>query len=165
MIDALALMGDRRITLSLLGDGGARGGVQARAAALGIEGRITWHGTVPEAARMFRAFDAFVMSSRTEGTPIALLEAMAAGVPVVATAVGGIPDVVSQAEATLVPSENPAALAAAVTEILRNPAGALERTRAAQRRLEREFALQPWLARYEALYGALHPPRGALVEH
>ena len=117
-----------------------------------------------EAARVFPAFDVFVMSSRTEGTPIALLEAMAAGVPVVATAVGGVPDVVSPAEAMLVPSENPSALAAAVTETLRNPASTLERTRAAQRRLEQEFALKPWLARYEALYGALQPTRGALVE-
>lgn len=164
MVDALAMLGDTRVTLSVFGDGGARGAVEARAAALGIGSRITWHGTVHEAARLFPAFDVFVMSSRTEGTPIALFEAMAAGVPVVTTAVGGVPDVVSRAEAMLVPSEDPAALAAAVTQTLENPAAALERARAARERLQREFALQPWLERYEALYGVLSTPRAALVD-
>ena len=74
---------------------------------------------------MFPAFDVFVLSSRTEGTPIALFEAMAAGIPVVASAVGGVPDVVSSREALLVNPEDPAALAAAITETLENPAAAL----------------------------------------
>jgi glycosyltransferase involved in cell wall biosynthesis len=164
MLDALGLLADTAITLSVLGDGHARGGMEARAAGLGIGGRVMWHGTVHEAARVISAFDVFVLSSRTEGTSIALFEAIAAGVPVVASAVGGVPDVVSPAEAMLVPSDDPAALAAAVTETLENAAAALERARAARRRLEREFALQPWLERYEVLYRALHPPRAALVE-
>jgi glycosyltransferase involved in cell wall biosynthesis len=165
MIDALSRLNDQQVALSLLGDGSARGAVARQAADLGIEDRITWHGAVQEAARLFAAFDVFVLSSRTEGTPIALLEAMAAGVPVVATTVGGVPDVISPAEALLVPSEDPAAIATAVADTLEDPAAALRRVRAARARLTQQFAVQPWLERYEALYGALHPPRAALVDH
>jgi glycosyltransferase involved in cell wall biosynthesis len=112
---------------------------------------------------LFPAFDVFVLSSRTEGTPIALFEAMAAGVPIVASAVGGVPDVVSSREAVLVTQEDPAALAAGLTETLGDPTAALERARAARRRLEREFALQPWLEQYLALYTSLYAPRTALA--
>jgi glycosyltransferase involved in cell wall biosynthesis len=115
---------------------------------------------VVEAAALFPAFDMFVLSSRTEGTPMALFEAMAAGVPVVATAVGGVPQVVSPAEALLVPPDDPANLAAGIREVLSNPDAAHARACAARRRLEREFAVQPWLARYDMLYDTL-AQRGA----
>jgi glycosyltransferase involved in cell wall biosynthesis len=101
------------------------------------------------------AFDGFVLSSRTEGTPIALLEAMAAGIPTVATAVGGVPDVVSSREAWLVPSESPERLAGAIGELLASPTGAAERGRAARERLLQERGPGPWLDRHEALYRSL----------
>jgi glycosyltransferase involved in cell wall biosynthesis len=164
MIEAVARLSDARIALSMVGDGDARVAGMARAATLGIADRITWHGTVHEAARLFPAFDVFVLSSRTEGTPIALFEAMAAGIPVVTSAVGGVPDVVSSREALLVNPEDPAALAAAIRETMENPTAALERARGARRRLEREFALQPWLERYTALYASLYAPRAVLAD-
>ena len=163
MVQALALLGDTAVRVSMLGDGRERDPLQKRGQALGVAARMTWHGNVAEAASLFRAFDVFVLSSRTEGTPIALFEAMAAGVPVVATAVGGVPEVVSPAEAILVPPDDPARLADAVRETLRNPAAARERARAAQRRLEREFAVQPWLERYDMLYHTLAQRGAALV--
>jgi glycosyltransferase involved in cell wall biosynthesis len=163
VVDAIARLGDPRIALSMVGDGDARIALAARAGAMGIADRITWHGTVHDAARLFPAFDVFVLSSRTEGTPIVLFEAMAAGIPIVASAVGGVPDVVSSREAVLVTPEDPAALAAAVTETLGDPTAALERSRAARWRLEREFALQPWLERYIGLYTSLYAPRAALA--
>jgi glycosyltransferase involved in cell wall biosynthesis len=165
MLQALALLGDTAVRLSMLGDGQERDCLQRRGEALGVAARMTWHGTVAEAASLFRAFDVFVLSSRTEGTPMALFEAMAAGVPVVATAVGGVPEVVSPAEAILVPPDDPTNLAAAIRETLRDPAAALDRARAARQRLEQEFAVQPWLERYETLYraigrrGAVHADR------
>jgi glycosyltransferase involved in cell wall biosynthesis len=116
---------------------------------------------VTEAAPLFPAFDVFVLSSRTEGTPIVLFEAMAAGVPVVATAVGGVPGVVSPAEAVLIPPGDPASLAAAIRTTLRDPAAARERTRAARQRLEREFGAQPWLERYDVVYRRVARGRAA----
>jgi len=88
-----------------------------------------------------------------------LFEAIAAGVPVVATAVGGVPDVVSGTEALLVPPDDPAALAAAVSAVLRDPAGARRRAQAAGRRLAEEFKVGPWLERYESLYHTLAAAR------
>ena len=81
-----------------------------------------------------------------------------------ATAVGGVPDVISSAEAVLVPSEDPAALAAAVATTLQHPAAARERAGAARQRLEREFALRPWLERYESLYAAVQARQAVLVD-
>src|SRR5207244_2094763 len=80
-----------------------------------------WHGTLHDAARLFPAFDVFVLSSRTEGTPIVLFEAMASEVPVVATRVGGVPDILSAAEAALVPPNDPVALAAELRAVYRDP--------------------------------------------
>ena len=155
MLEALALLGDAPVQLSMLGDAARRNELERRGETLGVGGRTTWHGTVTEAASRFPAFDVFVQSSRTEGTPMALFEAMAAGVPVVATAVGGVPQVVSPTEAILVPSDDPASLAAAVRDTLSNPAAARDRARAARQRLEREFAVPPWLERYETVYRAI----------
>ncbi|HMV34112.1 MAG TPA: glycosyltransferase, partial [Gemmatimonadales bacterium] len=78
----------------VVGDGAEREVLRQQAAALGVAGRVRWAGLVPEAGRYFPAFDCYVLSSRTEGTPIALFEAMAASVPIVTTRVGGVPDVV-----------------------------------------------------------------------
>jgi glycosyltransferase involved in cell wall biosynthesis len=77
---------------------------------------------------------------------------MAAGVPVVTTAVGGVPDVVSPREAVLVPPDDPAALAAGIRQVLADPEGARTRSAAAGRRLAQQFAADPWLDTYEAIY-------------
>ena len=151
-IESLARVTDPALQASVLGDGSAAGGLKDRARALGLNGRIHWHGTVPDAGRLFRAFDLFVLSSRTEGTPIVLFEAMAAGVPIVATRVGGVPDVVSEADAALVPSDDPAALAAAIGSTLRSPGEAHERAERARARLAAEFGDTAWLRRYEEIY-------------
>lgn len=159
LIEALPHLADLPLVLSVLGDGREREPLTARAAELGVGERIRWHGTVPEAGRFFPSFDAFVLSSRTEGTPIVLFEAMAAGAPIVATRVGGVPDVVTGAEALLVPPEDPMALAAALRTVQRDPAAAAERARAARERLQREYGSEPWLDRYEAIYRQLRSLR------
>ncbi len=152
LLEALARLNGAPLTVSIIGDGVERRPLQARAGALGIADRIRWHGVVPDAEQVFPAFDVLVLSSRTEGTPVVLFEAMAAGIPIVATAVGGVPDVVSPEEAVLVGSENPAALAAGVREVYEFPAAAVQRARAARLRLEREFGVGPWLERYVDIY-------------
>jgi glycosyltransferase involved in cell wall biosynthesis len=153
VLRALSHLSDLPLALSVLGTGPDRSGLEARARRLGLDRRIRWHGQVPDAARLFTAFDAFVLSSRTEGTPLVLLEAMAAGVPIVTTRVGGVPDVVSSAHAVLVPSDDPVRLAAGIRGVYDNPGAARRRASAAADRLVREFGVASWLDRYETIYG------------
>ena len=85
---------------------------------------------------------------------MALLEAIAAEVPAVVTLVGGVPDVVGEAEAWRVAREDPPGLAAALAACLGDPRAARERAQRARARMAAEFALEPWLAAHESLYRA-----------
>jgi glycosyltransferase involved in cell wall biosynthesis len=137
---------------SIIGAGPSEVDMRALAAATGVSDKLHWLGTIPDSYRLYRAFDAFVLSSRTEGTPMVLLEAMAAEVPVVTTAVGGVPDVVRSTEALLVPPEQPAVLADAIEAVRQEPIVARARAVAARRRLDEVFAVGPWLEQHETLY-------------
>jgi glycosyltransferase involved in cell wall biosynthesis len=152
LLDAMPRLTSLGAVVSFLGDGAERTALGSRAAALGVTDRITWHGVVPDGASFFRAFDVLVVSSRTEGCPMVLFEAMAAGVPIVASRVGGVPDVLSSTEALLVGSNDPVALAEAISAVHRDRETATARAAAAHDRLQAEFRLAPWLTRYEALY-------------
>ena len=157
-IAALARLGPGPPTLAVLGEGRERSALERMAADLGVGDRIRWCGTIPDAGRVFAAFDCYVLSSRTEGTPIVLFEAMAAAVPIVATAVGGVPDVLSDREAVLVATPDAGALAAAIRTVRSDPAAAQARALAARRRLAEERGIEPWVARYETVYRhVLHP--------
>lgn len=143
---------DHSWQLSMIGDGPERDRLREQAAKLGIGNRVTWHGFVPNAGSLLTAFDAFVLSSRTEGTPIALFEAMHAGVPVVATRVGGVPDVVASAHALLVPPEHPRMIAQALEEIARGRSAATQRSTLAREKLLHSFSAATWLAAVDAIY-------------
>lgn len=159
LLDAIAQLSSRSVNVSIVGDGPERNTLGARAAALGLDGRITWHGMVRDAASLFRAFDVFVLSSRTEGCPMVLFEAMAAGVPIVAARVGGVADILSPREALLVPPNDPIALAEAISAVRRDRESATTRAAAAHDRLLAEFCPAQWLARYDELYRRIqkHP--------
>lgn len=150
-IDAMYSIGDRVIRATIIGDGPERAAQQARAESL-APGRFQWLGSVPDAARYFAAFDVYVLSSRAEGLPMVLLEAMAARVPIVTTRVGGIPDLLSSAQGLLVPADDPLALAAAIRATIDDPASASMRAQAAEQRQRSEYDVAPWAARYESLY-------------
>jgi glycosyltransferase involved in cell wall biosynthesis len=154
-LDSLRYLNDLRVRFSVVGEGSESATLRARAAAEGVADRVHWHGSVHDAARYFRAFDAFVLSSRTEGTPIALLEAMAAGIPVVATAVGGVPDMVSSREALLVPPEAPDLLAESIRSVWERPEQAHCRAVAAAQRLDQDFGFDSWVRGYVQLYERL----------
>jgi glycosyltransferase involved in cell wall biosynthesis len=154
MIEGLAACARRDVQLSFIGRGSREAEVRALAADRGVADRVHWHGFVPDAGRYLPAFDALLMTSWTEGTPIVLLEAMGAGVPVVTTAVGGVPEVVSDREALLVPAGDAAAVARGIGRVLDDPKEARGRAEAARRRLARDFAVMPWVERYRKVYAS-----------
>lgn len=139
LLDALAILKERGEVwhLTLAGDGVERGALEAQAARLGVGDRVTFagHVTQDELRDRYRAARLFVMPSRGEGLPIALLEAMAAGLPFVATDVDGIGEIATEAAGRLVPSEDPRAFAEAILRIGRpeafGAASAAARRRAA----------------------------------
>ena len=151
MLDALAET-PLSWQLAIIGDGPQRDILRNHADRLGVSDRVYWHGSIPSAGSLLSAFDAVVLSSRTEGTPITLLEAMHASVPIVATRVGGIPDVVTSAHALLVPSEQPRMIADALAEIEREPFAAKHRSILARERLLKLFGSEVWLGAVDAVY-------------
>lgn len=152
MIDALAQLRDLAVRLTVIGEGRERQVLERYAVGLGVDSRINWKGAIPDVSSMLTGFDLLVISSRTEGTPIVLLEAMSARLPVIATAVGGIPAVVGQNEATLVEAENAASLAMAIRDVQSDPTAASIRAEKARARLESDFAPGPWLDAYNMIY-------------
>jgi L-malate glycosyltransferase len=123
---------------------------------------VRFLGAVPRAARLLPHFDVFVLSSVWEGMSNGLLEAMAAGRPVVATRVGGNPEVIVDGESgLLVPPRDPQALADAVLRLLRDPELARRMGAAASRRVEAEFTLPRMVHRLECLYDELLAQRAA----
>jgi len=158
-IDAFAQMRKTDALLLMLGEGRDESWLRERAAAAGVAERVIWRGALSNARRVFPAFDVFLLSSRTEGTPMALLEAMAAKVPIVATRVGGVPDIVDPSSACLIEDLDSLAVAKAIDEVLSQPESARARAERANERVMSQFAVEPWLTRYESIY------RAALTSH
>lgn len=122
-IDAARLLAARTPSALFLivGDGERRADLEAAAARAGLAGRIRFLGWRRDLATVYGALDVFVLTSRNEGTPVALIEAMAAGVCGVATRVGGVPDVISDSTVgVLVPGDDPSRLADEVDGLLRS---------------------------------------------
>jgi len=157
MVRAFSLLEDPSAVLVMIGNGRMRDTLQDLAAGLGLGDRVRWPGVVPDAFRVMKAFDAFTLSSRTEGTPMVLLEAMAAGTPIVTRAVGGVPELLSVEEAILVHTEEDGAMAEALRTVLSNPGEARARAARARIRSEREFSVGPWVDRYLDVYGSVRP--------
>jgi len=123
-LEMAALVANRRpdVAFQIVGDGELRGHLEALAGKLGIGERVTFLGWRTDLATIYGATDVFVLTSRNEGTPVALIEAMASGVVGVSTNVGGVSDVVLGPDiGTLVPFGSPEALANAVLELLTSP--------------------------------------------
>jgi glycosyltransferase involved in cell wall biosynthesis len=96
--------------------------VRAEIARLGLGEHVELAGYRADASRLMPAFDVYCLASRFEGMPVSLLEAMALGLPSVATAVGGVAEVATDgADAVVVPPDDPASLGAALVELLRDP--------------------------------------------
>jgi glycosyltransferase involved in cell wall biosynthesis len=151
-LDAVRRLAGLPLTISIIGEGTERARLEHFVQANGLGDRVRFHGIVPDAGRYLSAFDVFVLSSRSEGTPVTLLEAMSANVPLVVTNVGGVPDVVRQAEAILVSPEDADGLARAVLSVLEDPSAASARAAAALQRLRTEFNLDDWIDAHDRVY-------------
>jgi glycosyltransferase involved in cell wall biosynthesis len=137
-----------------VGQGPLAGQLEAERDRLGLGERFRFLGYREDPVRVLVAADVFCLSSRFEGLPISMLEAMAAGLPVVATRVGGVPTVITDGrEGRLVPAGDPAALADAVAE-WRDPGLRGERAAAAAERV-RDFAIDRAVKRQQELYESL----------
>jgi glycosyltransferase involved in cell wall biosynthesis len=153
MLHALGRMAANEWIAAFVGDGPDLPELSRLVNHLGVADRVRWLGNIPHAAEVLSAFDLLVMSSRTEGTPMVLLEAMTNGIPIVATAVGGVPDLLGNGEAGwLVPSEDPIAMASAIESALADRSGRESRVSAAKARVASEYDVATWLRRYEAVY-------------
>jgi glycosyltransferase involved in cell wall biosynthesis len=147
---------DEDVHLVLIGAGPSRRALEDLARELRVDRRVHFTGQLVEAENLHQFFDVSVLCSHSEGFPNAVIEALAAGCPVVATPVGGIPEVVSDRQTgLLVPVDQPEALAASVQE-LRRDAGLRQRlSEAGPARARSKYHQTQVIARLEALYQEL----------
>jgi glycosyltransferase involved in cell wall biosynthesis len=159
LLQALPLV--ERACLVIAGEGPERTRLEALAQSLGVADRVRWLGFQAEILPVLAAFDLFVQPSRHEGLPVTVLEAMAAGLPVVATSIGGTPEAVLDGETgRLVPPEDPGALAAALNSLLGDPSRRQEMGTAGRARVGANFSLSEMVCQTEALYIALLREKG-----
>lgn len=145
-----------RTRFVLVGDGSLRPTLEALAASLGLGARVVFAGTRADMPRVLSALDVVAVPSHSEGMSNALLEAMAMALPVVATSVGGNPDVVRDGvTGRLVPPRDPAALARVLVELAAHPASRQSLGRAARRHVADHLSLSGMVSRYEELYRGL----------
>ena len=139
--------------LLIVGDGPERGALRALARALAPGDRVVFAGAIPDAARVLPVVDLYVTASRREGLPTAVLEAMACGLPVLATEAPGHVDAVEpEVTGRLVPLDDAPGLATAAGLLLRDPALRARMGGAERERVERRFSRARMLAEIAALY-------------
>jgi sugar transferase (PEP-CTERM/EpsH1 system associated) len=146
--------------LALVGDGPEREGLERLRRELALEEIVRFHGHRDDVRTLLLESDLFMLSSVSEGLSLTLLEAMAAGLPVIATDVGGNREVVTHGETGfLVAPASPEAVASATLSLLDDPARAQAMGRSGRRRVEQVFDLRVMVRRYEALYLELIGPK------
>jgi glycosyltransferase involved in cell wall biosynthesis len=159
LLQAFARVREKRpgASLLLVGDGIRRAWVEQLARDAKLADAVVFTGFRPDVPALLGTMDCFVLAStRTEGVPQALLQAFATGVPVVASRIGGIPEVVTDEETgLLVDSEAVPALAAAIERVLDDPTAAARRARAARALVESRFSHATAVGRLLHLYGEL----------
>lgn len=149
---------DRRrdVTFVLIGEGELRPSLTRLHQELGLGERVVFAGFIPQAQALLPALDVLAMSSSREGIPTIVLDAALAGVPVAATAAGGLPEaVLHQQTGLVVPVGDAQALAQAVQELLDDSRLVARLTEAAQARIRRDFSVSAMAAQYVEIYKQL----------
>jgi glycosyltransferase involved in cell wall biosynthesis len=154
LLRALARLPGARVAIA--GRGAEEEPLRRLAAELGLADRVHLLGLRDDVETVFASADVFAQPSLSEGLPLAVLEAMAAGLPVVASRVGGIPEAVADGETGyLVPPADPAALAAALARVLEAEDRGSALAAAARARAAAEFSVEQMTERYRQLYAGL----------
>ncbi len=157
--EVLEKVPDARLVVA--GGGPDRKALELAAARAGISARVRFLGFRAGAAKLAACFDVFVLASRWEGLPNVLLEAMAAGCPAVATAVGGVPELIKNGRTgILVPPDDAAALAKAVTGLLQDEESAAQMGQEARRWVVERFGMERMWEKTAALYEELLARKG-----
>lgn len=160
LLEALAELraAGRPIRLCVVGSGERDEELRMLADRLGLDGAVVWAGERPDAARLVSAFDVSVLCSAWEGLPLAALESLAAGVPLVASSVGGLPELLRGGAGVLVEPRNPSALAEALGRLMDSPEEAAQLGRLGRARAA-DYELSAVARRVESVY------EGVLEEH
>ena len=162
-----ALLPDQRdrLRLTIVGDGPLRARLEAQVAAAGIGDAVWIAGARSDIADLMRGFSLFALSSLAEGTPVTMLEAMACKLPVVSTAVGGIPELIDDGvTGILVPVNDPAAMAAAIARYVNDPALAARHGSCARSHIEAHNSVAAMVQAYVSLYDELRKTKLNLKE-
>ena len=147
--------------LDIVGDGPHRKRIEAHCDELQLRRYVTFHGFRNDVQDLLSERGIFILSTTTEGLSITLLEAMASGLPIVATRVGGNPEVVIDGETgLLVPPKSPREMADAILSLIRDPARAAQMGTAGRTRVEEQFDVRKVAARYETLYREILAAKG-----
>jgi glycosyltransferase involved in cell wall biosynthesis len=141
----------------IIGDGPLRDSLAAQAHALGLADRVHFLGWKPDARAYYAAFNCFLMPSLWEGFGLVVLEAMAARLPVVASAISALPEIVRDGETGyLVPPSDPSRIAARLLDLLRDPDHARRLGEQGRQRLDSAFSVSQMVAGTMAVYGAVY---------
>ncbi|MBI3243734.1 MAG: glycosyltransferase [Chloroflexi bacterium] len=142
--------------LLIAGEGALRADLVAQIKILNLENHIVLLGARDDVPRLLAASDLYISSSHWEGLPVSVLEAMAAGRPVIATRVGDVPHVVVDGAGLIVPPREPATLAATICALLANPAQMRSLGQAAQTYVAQKHSLNAWMDQLLALYTSVY---------
>jgi sugar transferase (PEP-CTERM/EpsH1 system associated) len=169
LIDAFILLREmlpnerHRLRLAIVGNGPLLDMIREKVQAAGLDDVVWLPGSRTDIAELMSGFDVFALPSIAEGTPVTILEAMACGLPVVASRVGGIPEVVEhQVTGLLVPPSNAAALAEALAVYVQDPQLAARHGAAGRVRVERNNSVAAMVAGYARLYDTLRASKTKL---
>lgn len=166
LIDALKILAPRypALHVAIAGRGALEGDLRARAVTHRVDDRVHLLGLRGDVPALVAAADIFVLPSLSEGLPLALLEAMFAARPIVASEVGEVGIALDHGDAgILVPPANAPALAGALEGLLRDPSRARALGHAASRRARAEYGFDRMVGRYIEVYRQLLPARGSVV--
>jgi glycosyltransferase involved in cell wall biosynthesis len=155
LIEAASAVRTLPILLAIVGDGPERGALEDLTRRLGLDAHVRFLGHREDARRWLAGCDAYVNCSVSEGVSLTILEAMAAALPIVATRVGGTPEVVDSDSGRLIPPRDVGALAAALRNLAGDPAARARLGRSARRRLETRFTLDRMVREYGDVYASV----------